>query len=111
LRKDELVEQVLARDSELEAFEFPALGELYHWDLYYTVRNKFKLHRNSLQAATEFFGIEGKTHLKPWEWQLVRIADPEIMPVIKEHNIEDVRILEKLHEIVNPYKKWTRRPL
>ena len=49
--------------------------------------------------------------MKPWEWELARIADPEIMPKIKEHNIEDVIILEELHDIVNPYKKWTRRPL
>lgn len=111
IRKNDLIDLILDRDDELLSLEFPVLGELYHWDLYYVIRGKFKFNRNSLGNATEFFGIEGKTHLKPWEWNLVRLADPSIMPIIKEHNIEDVKILEKLHEIVNPYKKWTRKPL
>ena len=111
LVKEELIDLLLDRDDELNDLLFPELGTIYHWDLYYTVRNRFCLHRNSLGAVTEFFGIEGKTHLKPWEWELARIADPDIMPVIEEHNIEDVIILERIHDIVNPYKKWTRRPL
>jgi len=111
LKKADLVELLLDRDEELLSLEFPTHGEIYHFDLYYTVRNKFKLHRNSLANATAFFGIEGKTHLKPREWMLVRIADPTIMSVIKEHNVEDVIILEKLHERVGSFRKWTRRSI
>lgn len=111
LSKDEIIDLILDRDKELSAYLFPVFGTMYHFDLYYTVRNKFKLHRNSLGVVTEFFGIEGKTHLKADEWTLVKIADPDIMPVIKEHNVEDVIILEKLHEIVNPYRKWTRKSI
>ena len=111
LKKEEIIDLILDRDDELASFEFPEFGTTYHFDLYYTVRAKFRLHRNSLGVATEFFGIEGKTHMKPQEWMLARIADPKVMPLIKEHNIEDVIILEKLHEIVNPYRKWTRKSI
>ena len=111
LKKAEIIELILDRDEELLGLEFPTHGEIYHFDLYYTVRNKFKFHRNSLAMATQFFGIEGKTHLTTTEWMLVRIADPSVMATIKEHNVEDVIILEKLHERVNPFRKWTRRSI
>jgi uncharacterized protein YprB with RNaseH-like and TPR domain len=111
MNKRQLIDALLAYDVDLMDLEFPAYGEIYHFDLYYLIRAKFKFHRKSLGIVTEFFGIEGKTHLKPHEWMLVRIGDPKIMPVLKEHNLEDVRILEKLHERVNPYRKWTRRSI
>lgn len=111
LNKQEIIDLILDRDEELIRYEFPEYGSAYHFDLYYLVRAKFNLHRNSLGVATGFFGIEGKTHLSTTDWMLVRTADPEVMPSLKEHNIEDVIILEKLHEIVNPYRKWTRRSI
>jgi uncharacterized protein YprB with RNaseH-like and TPR domain len=111
LKKEEIIDLILDRDAELFEYEFPAFGEKYHWDLYYAVRRAFNLTRKSLGVVTEFFGIEGKTHFKPHEWTMVGLADPKIMPALKEHNVEDVIILEKLHEILNPFKKWTRTNL
>ena len=39
---------------------FPLYKQKSHKDLYYVVKSKLKLHRSSLQAATEFFGIAVK---------------------------------------------------
>jgi len=49
--------------------EFPGVGELYHWDLYYTVRYKLGLSRNSLANACDWLGIEGKTPIDKSVWR------------------------------------------
>ena len=109
--KLDLVEALLDRDEELGLLEFPEYGSIVHFDLYYLVRAKFRFHRNSLGMVTEFFGIKGKTHLTPEQWMNVRLADVKVMKILKEHNLEDVKILEKLHEIASPYRKWNRRSI
>ncbi|MDV7402283.1 ribonuclease H-like domain-containing protein, partial [Arthrospira platensis SPKY1] len=74
-------------------FEFPAYGELFHWDLYYTVRHKLQLSRNSLAVATAYLGIPGKTPLDAEVWNRAKYGDPEAIDLVVEHNIADVEIL------------------
>ena len=76
---------------------FPLYKQKAHKDLYYVVRSKLKLHRSSLQAATEFFGIAGKTRVKPDMWRKARYGDEKAMKYVYDHNVADVVILEKLH--------------
>ena len=42
--------------------EFPKFQAVKHYDLYYTVKYKLKLTRNSLEAVCRFYGIKAKTH-------------------------------------------------
>jgi uncharacterized protein YprB with RNaseH-like and TPR domain len=84
-------------------------GDLYHFDLYYTVRNKFALSRNSLGRACEVFGISNKTHCGFDVWRKAKYGDKGALDEILEYNINDVLITEELHEKVAPFRKWTRR--
>jgi len=92
-------------------FDFPEYGTIFHWDLYYTVRAKLKLHRNSLDVATNYLGIAGKTHID-WEvWGRAKFGDKVALAEVLEHNVYDVAILEKLHEKLYPFRKWIRTSL
>jgi len=70
---------------------FPMYRQKSHKDLYYVVKSKLKLHRSSLMAATEFFGIDGKTRI--------------------EHNIADVEILEDLHRKLEDFAPPSVNPI
>jgi len=84
--------------------------EIIHWDLYYVVRNKLRLSRNSLWNATRFLGIEGKTPIDRDVWMRAKYGDPEALEEVLEHNIADVVITEKLWKRLQPFQKWNRRP-
>ena len=87
---------------------FPGYGTIKHFDLYYAVRNKLSLHSNRLAVATETLDIEGKTPLPPEVWGEARLGYPKAMDLIREHNEEDVIILEELFEEMYPYINITR---
>jgi len=91
--------------------DFPMYRQKSHKDLYYVVKSKLKLHRSSLMAATEFFGIDGKTRIKPEYWQKARWGDKKSLKYVYEHNIADVEILEDLHRKLEDYAPPTVNPL
>lgn len=84
-------------------------SDIYHWDIYYTVRNKFKLSRNSLDNACDYFGIEGKTPIKKDVWRKAQFGDKKSLDIVLTHNKGDVEILEELHDLVSPFRRWTRK--
>lgn len=90
---------------------FPAYGSIYHFDVYYRVRALLKLHRNSLDAATSFLGIEGKTPIDISVWNEAQYGKPRALKKVLEHNDADVIILEKLFDKLEDYSKWTRKSL
>ena len=90
---------------------FPYYGEISHIDLYYQVRSKMSLNRNSLAQATEFLEISGKTHLNFSYWGLAAMSDKKSMEKLVEHNTADVEILEDLHYRLEPYCKSTKKSL
>jgi len=89
--------------------EFPEYMTLYHTDLYYVVRNRMNLHSKRLASVCEFLGIKGKTPLTPAVWVQASFGDKDALKYIVTHNIEDVKILEKVHERLEPYYQGTRR--
>lgn len=110
-KKNDIIQSLIFVDAELESLEFPRHGEISHFDLYYSVRKSFRLHRNSLDAVTRFLGIEGKNHLSSEEWMFARIGEPKAVEIMIAHNIEDVKILEELHDVLAPYRRWIRNSL
>lgn len=68
-----------------------------HIDLYYHVRGKMSLNRNSLAMATKCLNIDGKTHLDFAYWKLAAMGDVKAMEELITHNTEDVKILDDLH--------------
>lgn len=97
--------------SLFHGLDFPLYGSICHFDIFYACRSLFKLHRKSLQAVTEFLGIEGKTHLKLPVWQLAKRGHKESLEYVLEHCEEDVKILEVLWQRVKPYRKWIRKSI
>jgi len=92
-------------------FEFFEFGSKYHWDLFFYCRRLFKLTRKSLDNITAFLGIEGKTHLKPRIWAEARYGQKKELDEVLNHNMEDVIILEKLHNRIWSQAKWQRTSL
>ena len=90
---------------------FPMYRQKSHKDLYYVVKSKLKLHRSSLMAATEFFGIGGKTRVLPEHWAKARWGDEKSMKYIYDHNVADVVILEKLHRKLEEYAAPNVNPI
>lgn len=90
---------------------FPEFGHLQHKDVYYMVKNKLKMHRASLEAATRFFGINDKNHVEPDIWMRARVGDPKALKYVLDHNRRDCDILEKLHKKLSNYAMRTTRSL
>lgn len=91
--------------------DFPSYGDVYHWDIYYTVRNKLQLSRNSLDNACDYLGIEGKTPLDKNIWRVAKYGDPDALKEVLIHNIGDVEILEELHDRLDFTRKWIRKSI
>jgi len=93
--------------------EFPPYGRPYHFDLYYTVRNKFALSRNGLGRAVEVLlpEEEGKTHCSASTWALAKYGNPIAIDEILEYNKQDVAVTEKLHDRISPFATWPRRSI
>jgi uncharacterized protein YprB with RNaseH-like and TPR domain len=53
-------------------------------------------------------GIEGKTHLDMEIWFDARFGDQDALDYVVEHNLQDVLILEKAFDKLEPYAKWSR---
>lgn len=92
-------------------YAFPKFGEMYHWDLFYYARRLFKFSRKSLEKACAFFGIEGKNHFDLKIWTLAKYGDKKSLSYIIDHNREDVKILQELHDRMWPYAKWIRKSI
>lgn len=90
--------------------DFPAYGEIKHHDLYYVVKSKLKLHRNSLFAVTAILNIDEKTPLKPNTWQEAMV-DQTKMNYILKHNVQDVIVLEQAHDKLMKFMKGMKRSL
>lgn len=91
--------------------DFPVFGIVKHKDVYYMVRNKMCLHRNSLESACAILGISGKNHIKGNYWMRAIVGNKEALDYVMSHNIKDVKILEKLHKRLELYVKPTVRSL
>ncbi len=86
--------------------DYPAYGENIHIDLYYLIRNKFQLTRNSLKVACEFLlGDSDKTMVEWKHWMKAMQGNKEALDYIYEHNVYDVLDLEKLYDKVIPFRK------
>lgn len=91
---------------------FPPYGALRHIDLYFIVRNRLKIGRNSLDNACNYLGIQGKTRIEWEHWLLAMTqADKKSIEDILDHNKKDLIITEKLFDVLKPYAKIIRRSI
>ncbi len=77
--------------------DFPVYGTLKHKDVYYIIKNKFKLHRNRLEVAcNELLGASHKTHFDGNMWRRAVQGDKVALSYILHHCRQDVIDLEAL---------------
>jgi len=92
--------------------EFPAYQTLFHSDLYYAFRHRFKLHSNRQDSAAEFLGFPDQEHkLSPAIWVDAMFNDTFKASIkhITEHNIEDTHQTKFIHERIESFIAGTCR--
>ncbi len=84
--------------------EFPEYKELLHTDLYFTIRNKFKLHSNRQESAYNMLvGESHKTHWGRDHWVRAMTGDKKALNYIIEHCRIDVKELRELYYAVEKF--------
>lgn len=91
--------------------DFPFYGFIKHIDLYYWVKFRLKLHRNSLDSACRFLGIEEKNHVDMEIWRKAKLGDKKSLDYVLEHNIRDTIATEKVYHALKNYTRKTQRSL
>ena len=87
---------------------FPTYAELKHTDLYFLVRNRFKLTSNRLEnACRALLGSTDKTHVEPHIWRMAGRGDKQSINYVIQHNEFDVLDLEKIYHKVVCFGKKT----
>lgn len=90
--------------------DFPKYGFVKHIDLYYMVKYKLKLRRNSLETACRLFNIEGKNHVDFEIWQRASFGDEKALSYILDHCKRDVSdCTEKLYDKIIEYGRKSNR--
>ena len=96
---------------------FPHFKTLLHTDVYFIIRNRFKLHRNSLDAACNFLLPEEvqashqKSHFGRDHWVWATQGKKESLNYIVQHCRDDVKMLEDLYKVVEDYAMRTDRSI
>lgn len=86
---------------------FPVFGSISHKDVYYIIKNKFKLHRSGLETAcNELIGRTLKTHFDGNTWRHAVQGKQKALAWIFDHCKRDVMDLEtltkKVMDFANP---------
>jgi uncharacterized protein YprB with RNaseH-like and TPR domain len=91
---------------------FPRVRTLFHTDVYYIIKHKFKLSRNSQQTAYNILvGESHKTHWGRDHWIKALRGDQESLGYILEHNKIDVLELEQLFYAVDEFSLRTDKSI
>lgn len=86
--------------------DFPCYGTIKHQDVYFLIRNKFKLNSNRLENACRvLLGATDKTKIDYKYWRAASRGDKKALDYVVEHNRYDVLDLEKLYHKVLEYQK------
>lgn len=90
---------------------FPQYGYIKHIDMYYLVKHKLSLNRNSLENACALLGIEGKNHVFGDIWIRAVTGHKPSIDYILKHNKLDVIILEKLYNRMITFSAKSNRSI
>lgn len=93
-------------------YAFPKYGYVKHIDLYYLVKYKLKLSRNSLESACRLFNIKGKNHVDFKIWQKAAYGDQKSIDHILDHCKRDVMLCtEPLYDKIIDYSRKSNRSI
>jgi uncharacterized protein YprB with RNaseH-like and TPR domain len=92
---------------------FPFFDSIHQKDVYYMVRNRFQLTRNSLENACKtLLGESDKTKLDRGVWRdAILCSDEKAMNYIVDHCRKDVTAVAKLYYAVRDYVKPMERSI
>lgn len=80
---------------------FPFYGSIVHKDVYYLVRNKFKLSSNRLENSCRvLLDKTQKTRIEKRAWRAAARGDAKSLAYVLDHCKKDVLDLQKLYEKV-----------
>lgn len=91
--------------------EFPGYGDLFTWDLYFTVKSKLKISRRSLDNVCDYLRISGKTPIDKEVWRRAKYGDETALKTVLSHNKADVNITEQLHDKLSFTRKWLKKSI
>ncbi len=78
--------------------DFPEFKQLKHTDVWMMARSKLKLRRNTQEnVCRNLFGTTEKTHVEMKYWRAALRGDKRSLNYILDHNIKDVKDLEKIY--------------
>jgi len=87
---------------------FMNYGELIHDDIYFIIKNKFKMTRNRLENTCRLLvGSTEKTHIDPTRWIKAMQGDSKAIAWILDHCRRDVRDLQRLYDKVITFQRKT----
>lgn len=76
-----------------------------HIDLYWTIRQQFKLASNKLDYALKVLGLPGKVQNPQGLWLDCIQGKPEAWAQMRDYNNRDITGLEELYEKIRPWIK------
>ena len=83
---------------------FPGYGSIVQRDTYPILKAKFRLSRNRQETAVrELLGTTEKNHIVGWRWRAAVRGDKESLAYVLDHNMRDVRDLERLWKAINNF--------
>jgi len=95
---------------------FVEYGSMSHDDLYTFAKYRLLMHSNRLDAVARFLRVKDtKTPVEGEIWNDATYGTERefkrAMGYIVKHNIQDVRVLEQVHELVEPYYRGANRSI
>lgn len=91
-------------NQEFQSIGLPPPDPYSEIDLLKTVRRRFRLPSNKLDYVARHLGIEGKTkHMGMQMWRDCMEGCPKAWDIMKRYNIQDVRLLETVHDELLPW--------
>jgi uncharacterized protein YprB with RNaseH-like and TPR domain len=92
--------------------DFPHYTEILHTDVYYMVRGKLRLSRNSQEGAHRLLcGKSEKTHYGTDEWTRAMTGYVPALNYIIEHNRIDVQELKNLYMVMCNFSAKNKRSI
>ncbi len=89
-------------NSRLVLYGHPPMPPIPHIDGWRIAREKMKLHSNRLASVSSFLSVSEKTPLDGPKWIKAGCGDKKALSYVKEHNVQDVIVLEDVYTKIRP---------
>jgi len=96
----------------INGLEFPEYGSVYHTDVYFTAKHKLRLSSTRLDTCCRaILGKTEKTRIDSAHWRAAVRGKKESIDYILDHNIKDVRDLQRFWKRLQDHAKLQNRSI